>query len=441
MLCLYYLSRLLSCNRLSARWRYRIIQAATLYYIVPLPFLKPLYQRLAEWFYINVPVSVESEVDLVYQQEGLFFFDGSRIHVNQTAESLLLFFSIWLLTAVCIVSFRYSQYLKRRRELAGCFADQSCMNEDAEMVEELRQEMGIRRRIKTYTYPGKADAMDEAFTLGILHPVIIYPYVENKAVRRLILEHEMVHIRNWDVLWKMLISLALITHWYNPLLWLLHKEANTVCEMSCDEEVIRDKSSEVIRQYGMMLIDMPEAARMKPGWSASLSESGVNIKERINNMKRQKKVWGRIASAVMVASIVILNSLTVFAYEDINVYKMTTHSQEEAKTKVLEADNAFVSDTMEANVTFLAEGVSEYEMRYDNQFIDEAGNIYPMVEAVPHACNHNYIHGSFQQHQRSDTGSSCTVWVYDAHRCSKCSVIDVHELISTTVYVNCPHPF
>ena len=37
-----------------------------------------------------------------------------------------------------------------------------------------------------------------------------------------VLEHELVHIRRLDALWKPLLALTACVHWFNPLAWAMY---------------------------------------------------------------------------------------------------------------------------------------------------------------------------------------------------------------------------
>lgn len=52
-----------------------------------------------------------------------------------------------------------------------------------------------------------------------------------------ILKHELVHLKRGDVCLKLLLTTANAIHWFNPLIWLMRKEATVDMELSCDERV------------------------------------------------------------------------------------------------------------------------------------------------------------------------------------------------------------
>lgn len=86
--------------------------------------------------------------------------------------------------------------------------------------------------------------------------------------------------------------------------------------------------------------------------------------------------------------------------------------------------------------------VKETEIRYDYQFIDEEGNIYPISEepseSVYRACSHTYSSGTISKHEKNSNGG-CVVKTYKAQRCTKCGDTIWGEHISSATYNVCPH--
>ena len=94
-----------------------------------------------------------------------------------------------------------------------------------------------KRKLSLRTLAG----LSSPLTYGILRPVILLP--KDMDLRgegaAYALEHEYVHTRRLDALWKLLLALTVCVHWFNPFVWLMWFLANRDLELSCDEEVLR----------------------------------------------------------------------------------------------------------------------------------------------------------------------------------------------------------
>lgn len=54
-----------------------------------------------------------------------------------------------------------------------------------------------------------------------------------------VLSHEYIHIRRFDLVFKLVLTAALCVHWFDPLVWVMYVIANRDIEISCDEAVVR----------------------------------------------------------------------------------------------------------------------------------------------------------------------------------------------------------
>lgn len=81
--------------------------------------------------------------------------------------------------------------------------------------------------------------------MGLWKPVVILPDIplENKELD-MILTHKLVHLKRRDFLVKLMVLLVKTVHWFNPLVYFLSRQLNTLCELSCDEKVVREMDTE-----------------------------------------------------------------------------------------------------------------------------------------------------------------------------------------------------
>lgn len=132
-------------------------------------------------------------------------------------------------------------------------------------------------------------------TLGLCKPVIMIPVEErNMADFKLVLHHELIHIKRKDLWYKWLYQILLCIHWFNPVLYLIGRKLNEDCELSCDEAVLADLTQEGKKAYGNMLIN---AAEKNIGFrsnvpSATFLERKEDLKTRLTGILHYKKQTG-----------------------------------------------------------------------------------------------------------------------------------------------------
>ena len=77
---------------------------------------------------------------------------------------------------------------------------------------------------------------------------------------------------------------------------------------------------------------------------------------------------------------------------------------------------------------------------YDEQFVDEDGNITPVSGISEHVIclGHRIVEGYFQTHVADGKGG-CVVKTYHSTKCVYCDTVWVGALYSTDTYAKCPH--
>ncbi|MDE6923719.1 MAG: M56 family metallopeptidase [Acetatifactor sp.] len=88
---------------------------------------------------------------------------------------------------------------------------------------EVEQWLG-RNRLLRRVRVCRSDRISSPLTYGLVRPVILlsgFPGREGQKLKY-ILQHEMVHIRRFDGIWKLAMTAALCLHWFNPLVWVMY---------------------------------------------------------------------------------------------------------------------------------------------------------------------------------------------------------------------------
>lgn len=71
--------------------------------------------------------------------------------------------------------------------------------------------------------------------IGFIKPVLVLPEEQYSSEELFfILKHELIHLKRGDVYFKLLFVTANTVRWFNPLIWIMQKEAAIDMELSCD---------------------------------------------------------------------------------------------------------------------------------------------------------------------------------------------------------------
>jgi len=144
--------------------------------------------------------------------------------------------------------------------------------------------------------------------IGLFCPTIVLPerYYADEQLKSILL-HELTHMRRKDIAAKWLSLIALSLHWFNPLVWLLRREIDSICELSCDEAVIRDMDSRAKQTYGETLIAAASLDKMPlPVLSTTMCAQKYAIKERLGAIMKSKR---HTKLALVMSAIIVLTAV------------------------------------------------------------------------------------------------------------------------------------
>ena len=161
----------------------------------------------------------------------------------------------------------------------------------------------LRRKITVKV----SDRVVSPLTYGVINPVIILPksLPADSEEMRFALAHELVHIRRFDVLMKLVFTAAACVHWFNPLAWAMFALANQDIELSCDEAVLKRLGCKR-EDYAMALIRLEEKRSISAG--AAFGRNAV--RERIEVIMKFKKTT---LAGIIVSACLIAGTTTAFA--------------------------------------------------------------------------------------------------------------------------------
>ena len=133
----------------------------------------------------------------------------------------------------------------------------------------------------------------------------------------LILEHELAHVRlhhSWDVL---AVDIALCAWWFNPALWLLRRELQSLHEYQADDAVLRKGID--AKTYQILLIKRAVGSRLH---SVANCLNHSNLKNRITMMcKKTSSRWAAaklLFALPLVAISLVATATTVYVPKELN---------------------------------------------------------------------------------------------------------------------------
>ena len=208
-----------------------------------------------------------------------FFASATFLRVIFAVECL------WLAGIPCFLAYFIFSYVRMKRRLAEC----------------LPGEEGV-----CYV-----DGIRTPMVFGILRPQIYLPVEMNPEFYDCVLQHERIHLRRLDYLWKILAYLISIVHWVNPVVWLAYYLLCCDMEKACDEAVTEHLEREDRQEYAEALLAMSTDTTARRVVAAPVCFDEGDIKGRIRHILKGRKTAGKLAAlAVELCVVVALILLT-----------------------------------------------------------------------------------------------------------------------------------
>lgn len=431
LMVLYFLVKHFLEERLTKKFLYRILQVNVVCFLVPLMVVGEIYRGI--WWDLKVLLMNNRDRNAqVTPKTPMFLQIEQKINFSIGMKGKMILIGSYLfLVILCFVISIIRDRMRKKSILSAIKI--SGISEAPDLLE-LQKKLKVRKKVKMCLC---RDASQIA-TIGMFHPIIFFKDPEDDDARKMILSHELYHIKGHDVLWRWIVTLANCIHFYNPLVYLLRWELKQMQELRCDEQVISILDADSRGKYANLLL---ENSREKSGslrFSTFFGEpsSFIKLQERIkcimkNGMK--KKLSKRLAAA-LTAVVLGTTSLTALAYDDMSWWHKDgdrTDAWETGRSEEVNKVKAYVYDDCG----------EEYPVIYEKEYIDEEGNIYALnEEASPtvFCIFHSYQNLKVVEHYLLNNGG-CEVWFYDAVMCEKCHYTKTKELTAIDRFDVCPH--
>lgn len=420
LLLLYFVWAKICEKIVSERMKYAALVLVLLAHVIPLMGLRTVYRGLLKLLIPQQTVQITDR--LMHVAEVSTTTDA---YITPDFRWIILGIAVWISVAILLLLKQCLEYFHKRIELKKV-AD-ACRSEiGVRIVERLRKGFHLKRRIDVL----QVDSDNSPYTIGVFRPVIIITQKLDEDELEWALRHELTHIAQGDVIFKLLLELVCCLYWFDLPLRRFKEYFFKVCELSCDAGVTNGCTDEERGAYSKVLV---KTATRKKGvvMSNALADDEEIIQERINIIMNSRKMkrWEKIIAVSVFVVFMLVDSLVAFAYP--NVYHVDDVAEEvEAVAHVAAGDSIWKC----------GEDDLEFEVLYDVEFIDENGIITPVNDVQPQVfcIGHNWVQGYVQTHDLND-GGGCTVKLYNSQLCTYCNSVILGSWHSTHTYAVCPH--
>ena len=185
--------------------------------------------------------------------------ENRRIAARFNANWLVVACSAWLCgTALGLISLIAGQF---RLGKLGRQAHPLLSADWSLLLKEASETLGLRRRVALWQSSNNVMPL----TWGWWRPVVLLPAEAGQwpaERRRIVLLHELAHVKRWDCLTQRVAGVVCALYWFNPLVWVAARSMRVERERACDDLVLNGgcKASD----YAGHLVEIARSFRRAP---------------------------------------------------------------------------------------------------------------------------------------------------------------------------------
>ncbi|MEZ5941671.1 MAG: M56 family metallopeptidase [Planctomycetaceae bacterium] len=261
---------------------------------------------------------------------------------------------LWLSGAIFVVATTLLSHWRFRSKLAAL--EESTDERLTSLLQSCQREVWTLQRLRLV----ECDLVNQPAVVGIWSPCLLLPshcLNLSDAQLRLIMLHELMHVRCWDVVANWLLVLVRAMQWWNPFFWLAQHFFVDLREQSRDAMVLRHVHGEPQQQktYSELLLELAARPQSR-GWTVALPVSllgflsgwfrRTSIASRLRAIANGTKLqhwwhWGLVVGLMLVVAII---GLTDAAQPRAEKRKSSMWTKVDANTPGILADAVMVHD-------------------------------------------------------------------------------------------------
>lgn len=271
-------------NYFSKTWQYYIWIIVIIRLLVP---IAPKFNLVGQLFSYNNKIieDINQTLEQEFSLNKSIQKDTTPVSLNNTIKGNLWIF--WIIIAIVLFIHKiisYYQFLHLIKAGRIKVSNSEILN--------LYQEICTKLKIKNPPVLYRNKLLSSPMLVGIFHPFIVLSQT-NLTNQELayIFEHELIHLKRYDIFYKWLLQLVVSLHWYNPFVYLINYEVNKNCELACDEAVIKQLDKRGKQEYGdtLMTIMKNYSHYTNTFISINLNQNSSLLKDRLEAIIRFSK--------------------------------------------------------------------------------------------------------------------------------------------------------
>lgn len=270
---------------------------------------------------------------------------GTSIRTDQ------VIFAVWIIVTMCLL-IRYVVRLIRLKQILNRFRVSADDPQYSPVFNQVRA---------LYDGPFSFSAIPSNISpavTGLFRMNLIIPVSDDTILEDNVLNHEISHFKLHHIWFNLLFSIASMSQWWNPFMYLLKKDIRCLIEIQADERTVNHQSQEEQLRYAGSIIRYRKNIIEKSGasycpapdsdtlyfiaHSPSVLSARINylIADPVDNAKGSRK---KSLAAVLCFCIIALTAASVFLVPESNQFlnELKVQKEEHGDGVIITGDNSY----------------------------------------------------------------------------------------------------
>lgn len=240
--------------------------------------------------------------------------DAGRLYLGLPIHIRAVIYGVWVTGAILLFCFYLLFYFRTRKKV---------LDGKTRRCDFMKP---VYERLKLYKRPTtiiESNKIESPMVFGLLKQKVVLPStildMEEKDIQY-VLTHELIHVKQYDNIFKLFSWLVVCAYWMNPLVWIMFYFINRDIELRCDEKVVALWGEGEKFNYAKCLIKCVENRSKPTVIYCGFGESALKERVRAIGNKPHGKTFDAFILGLMIPILgVLFMASTVWAQEFIEI--------------------------------------------------------------------------------------------------------------------------
>ena len=210
-------------------------------------------------------IKQDNDKEIIQENNELKPIDKNEVTIEETKTSYAIIpkdimIYIWIAGVMIFLIkevYVYKSFYKKLENMSDEIQDEGFINDTLEIC---KKRLNINKKVIVK----ECSRIKSPMLTGIFNPIITIPKMEyNEDKLEMIFSHELIHYKRKDLCVKVIALIVNMINWFNPIAYIIRNSINITCELSLDEQLVKNMDKSKRKYYGEVILELIEYSQKK----------------------------------------------------------------------------------------------------------------------------------------------------------------------------------